>query len=177
MTRLILFLVLFVVAVVGYRMWGGPSQSGQSQPHGVVGQTLPPSMIVTPLHGGDPRPLSEEVIGVTVINYFGSWCAPCRAEVPALLRLRGEGVRVIGVAVRDEPTATQAFLDELGDPFFRVVNDPDGAGMASLGLGADVPQTLVVGRDGEVIFHHSGPLVGTDGEAAIEEIRDLAGPR
>ena len=167
------FLAMGFALLIGYKVWQG---APEPQPE-IVGQRLPASAQVTPIEGGVPYPLSDEIVGVTVINYFASWCAPCRAENPVLLELRAEGVRVIGVAVRDEPAATQAFLDNLGDPFFRVMLDPTGGSMTALGLGADMPQTLVVSTDGEILMRHSGPLVGTDGEAALEEIRERAGPR
>ena len=163
------------IALIGYRIWQGSPAA--EAPAAIVGEQLPRTALVTPLTGGEPYPLSDEIVGVTVINYFGSWCAPCHAENPVLLQLRAEGVRLVGVAVRDNPVSTQAFLDQLGDPFFRVMADEAGATMAELNLGADMPQTLVVSSDGEILMRHSGPLVGTDGEAALEEIRALAGPR
>lgn len=159
--------------LVGYKACQGAPQA----PPEIVGQRLGPSAQVMPLEGGEPYPLSNEIVGVTVVNYFASWCAPCRAENPVLLQLRAEGVRVIGVAVRDEPAAARGFLDDLGDPFFRVMLEPTGGSMAALGLGADMPQTLVISANGEILMRHSGPLVGTDGEAAVEQIRELAGPR
>lgn len=168
------FLVVVLAILAGYRIWQG---APESPPPPVVGQSLPATALVTPLTGGEPYPLSDEIVGVTVINYFASWCGPCHAENPVLLQLRAEGVRLVGVAVRDDPVNTQAFLDQLGDPFFRVMTDGQGSTMAALNLGADMPQTLVVSADGEILMRHSGPLVGTDGEAALEEIRALAGPR
>lgn len=167
------FLAIGFALLISYKVW----ERAPEAPPAIVGQRLAASAQVTPLEGGVSYPLSDEIVGVTVINYFASWCAPCRAENPVLLELRAEGVRVIGVAVRDQPVAAQAFLNELGDPFFRVMLDPTGASMTALGLGADMPQTLVVSADGEILMRHSGPLVGTDGEAAVEQIRDLAGPR
>lgn len=167
------FLAIGFAILIAYKVWQG---APPAQPE-IVGQRLPASAQVTPIEGGEPYPLSDEIVGVTVVNYFASWCAPCRAENPVLLQLRAEGVRVIGVAVRDEPAAAQGFLDDLGDPFFRVMLDPTGGSMTALGLGADMPQTLVVSSSGEILMRHSGPLVGADGEAAIEQIRELAGPR
>lgn len=173
----LVFLAVGFAVLTGYRAWTAQSGEHSATPPLVVGQQLPASAVVTPLVGADAYPLSDEIVGVTVINYFGSWCRPCRSENPALLELRTGGVRVIGVAVRDEPNAIRQFLDELGDPFFRVLMDNEGASMQALGMGAEIPQTLVVSASGEVLQHHSGPLVGTDGEAALEEIRELAGPR
>lgn len=167
-----------ILGLFGHRYLESRSEIADQATVGItMGRDLPSSAIVTPLHGGDPRPLSDEIVGATVVNFFASWCAPCRAENATLLQLRAEGVRVVGVAVRDEAYATQAFLDELGDPFFRVMADPQSEAMLNLGLGSDLPQTLVVSSDGRVILHHSGALVGTDGEAALREIREMAGPR
>jgi cytochrome c biogenesis protein CcmG/thiol:disulfide interchange protein DsbE len=173
-----IFTALILIGLVAYFVWSRSSgPSPDTGPTEIVGRDLPATAQVTRLTGGDLYPLSQEVVGVTVVNFFGSWCAPCRAENPVLLQLQGEGVRVIGVAVRDDPAATQQFLDDLGDPFFRVLSDRPGETLTHLGLGGDVPQTLVVAADGEVLFHHAGALVGTDGEAALVEIRELAGPR
>ncbi len=165
-------LILVLVAGIWIYMRREPAPAETLQ----VGRALP-EVMVTPLAGGDPRPLSEEVVGVTVVNVFASWCAPCRAEHPVLTQLSREGVRIVGLAYRDQPANTQTFLTELGDPYFRVVSDPEGTGDIALGLAGAVPQTFVVSADGEVLFRHSGPLVGTDGEEALSEIRELAGPR
>lgn len=167
------FLAIGFAILLGWRFWMA-SPEGKAE---AVAESLPASAQVFPMAGGEPHPLSDEIIGVTVVNLFGSWCAPCHAENPVLLQLRSEGVRIVGVAVRDRPQDTQAFLDELGDPFFRVVLDPPGGVATALGLGPDMPQTLVISPSGEVLYRHSGALVGTDGEAALEEIRELAGPR
>lgn len=171
---------LIVIAfsiLIGYRhLAASPEASEQAPAEALIDQDLPTTAVVIPLRGGEPRPLSDEIVGATVINFFASWCAPCHAENPTLLQLRAEGVRVVGVAVRDEPAATQTFLDELGDPYFRVMTDPQGEAMQALRLGSDLPQTLVVSSDGRVLMRHSGALLGTDGQDALEEIRDLAGP-
>lgn len=137
-----------------------------------IGRDLP-EITVTPLAGGDPRPLSEEIVGVSVINVFASWCAPCRAEHPVLTALNADGVRVVGLAWRDPPLNTQAFLTELGDPYARVMTDAEGEADRALGLDGAIPATFVVSASGEVLLRHHGPLVGTDGEAALAEIRRL----
>ena len=83
------------------------------------------------LTGDQPGPghLDLKTAGVgkpMLVNVFASWCGPCRAEHPRLMALKAQGVQIVGVALRDEPEATRAFLDEMGDPYTRVLVDADG---------------------------------------------------
>lgn len=101
-----------------------------------------------------------------VINVFASWCTPCRAEHPQLMALAAGGVDVVGVAFKDDPTATARFLDELGNPFNDVGLDPDGRFALELGA-AGVPETFVIGADGTVRAVHRGPLTPEVVESTI----------
>lgn len=92
-----------------------------------------------------------------VINMFASWCLPCRAEHPVLMQLRESGVEIVGVAYKDEPAQTQAFLARLGDPFNAVGVDRDGRFGLELGI-LGVPETFVVSADGTIVAVHRGPL-------------------
>ena len=60
-----------------------------------------------------------------LVNFFASWCAPCRAEAPALALL-AETLPVIGIAYKDKPADTQAFLTQYGNPFSAIGVDRDG---------------------------------------------------
>jgi len=92
-----------------------------------------------------------------VVNMFASWCTPCRAEHPQLMALQASGVEILGVAYKDRPDATRAFLGDLGNPFTRVGQDPDGRFGIELGV-VGVPETFVVGPDGTIRAVHRGPL-------------------
>jgi cytochrome c biogenesis protein CcmG/thiol:disulfide interchange protein DsbE len=92
-----------------------------------------------------------------VINVFASWCTPCRAEHPQLMALQASGVEVVGVAYKDQPAATMAFLNDLGDPFTAVGQDPEGRFALELGI-LGVPETFVIGADGTIRAVHRGPL-------------------
>ena len=93
-----------------------------------------------------------------IVNVFASWCAPCRIEHPKLLALKARGVAVVGIAYKDEPEATRAFLDELGDPFAMVLVDYDGRAGLDLGI-SGVPETFAVDAMGKIVAKHSGPLL------------------
>lgn len=94
----------------------------------------------------------------TVVNFWASYCGPCRLEHPILRALRAErGVRIFGVAYKDDAAKARAFLDELGDPFDRIGADPEGRTAIEWGL-TGVPETFVVDAAGIVRAHIPGPL-------------------
>lgn len=164
----LLALAALAALFVGWSLKRDP----EVRPDALVGRPLP-AIAVEPLGGGAPRPLNATVEGLTVVNVFASWCAPCRVEHPELMRLRAAGVRVIGVAYKDTPEAARAFLEELGDPYAAVYQDPDGRVGIELGV-SGVPETFVVDADGVVRAKQAGPLVGADGEALLAQVRAAA---
>jgi len=98
---------------------------------------------------------------VTVVNFWATWCPPCRAEHPVLKKMAEDGVRVAGVNIRDDDAKAVAYLAEEGNPFFAVASDPAMRGAIDWGVTAP-PETFIVGGDGTVLFRFVGPLVGTD---------------
>ena len=91
-----------------------------------------------------------------LVNVFASWCAPCRAEAPALALL-AEQIDILGIAYKDRPEDSLTFLDQYGDPFVAIGVDRDGdAGMAWGVYG--VPETFLVGGDGTILMRHAGPI-------------------
>lgn len=125
-------------------------------PDALVGRPLPQLMLPT-LVGGEAAPLRAAVEGPTLVNVFASWCVPCEVEHPELVRLSRSGVRVVGVAYKDDPAKTAAFLGRLGNPFATVFTDRDGRAGIELGV-SGVPETFLVGSDGVVVAKHAGPL-------------------
>lgn len=158
MKRLAAFAPLIVLAAIALLsvvllMRGGERQTvtaGQldrAQPHYSLAR----------LGGGAPV-TSEDLAGrAHVINLFASWCTPCRAEHAVLTALQARGVAIVGVAYKDRPEQTRAFLDQLGDPFVAVGLDPNGRYGLELGM-AGVPETFVIGADGRIRAVHRGPL-------------------
>ena len=100
---------------------------------------------------------------VTVLNFWASWCPPCRAEHPVLLDMAARGIRVAGVNMMDDDAKAVAYLAEDGNPFFGVATDPDGRNRVEWGVTAP-PETFILAGDGTVLFRFVGPLVGTDYE-------------
>lgn len=117
-----------------------------------------PELTVTPL--GDIPGFEREVLttgGVKLVNFWASWCAPCRVEHPQLNTLAGEGVPIYGINYKDEAAKAQGFLDELGNPYVAVVQD--GGGRTGLDWGLyGVPETFVIDGDGVVVKRFAGPI-------------------
>lgn len=114
---------------------------------------------------------------VVVINVWGSWCAPCRAEAPHLVKVandtKADGVEFVGVNTRDpDKSAAVAFEKEFKVPYPSLY-DPMGKLMLRFPPGSlnpkAIPSTLVVDRDGKVAARALKPL----GE---EELRKMLDP-
>ena len=100
---------------------------------------------------------------VVVVNFWASWCPPCRAETPTLIALANEGVRVVGVNMMDDAEQAKAFLASDGNPFAAILFDPKGKTRLDWGVTAP-PETFILRGDGTVAYKFIGPLVGDDYE-------------
>ena len=97
-----------------------------------------------------------------IVNFFASWCLPCRVEQPVLMGLRDQyHVPIFGVNYKDKPEAALAWLKESGNPFAAVGADPDGRLAINMGV-AGVPESFVIDRHGNVIYRHAGPVTPND---------------
>jgi cytochrome c biogenesis protein CcmG/thiol:disulfide interchange protein DsbE len=92
-----------------------------------------------------------------LLNVFASWCVPCIAEAPQLMRLKALGVPIDGLAVRDTGPAVAAFLKRNGDPYARIGSDAQSAVQLSLGS-SGVPETFVVDGRGVVVKQVIGDI-------------------
>ncbi len=147
-------LVALAAMFVGWSLKRDP----QFKPAAMVGKEVPETVLPM-LSGAGEVDLKTAGVGKPmVVNLFASWCAPCRAEHAQLMAMRAKGVRIIGVAYRDDPAKTQAFLDELGNPFAVVLVDREGRAGIELGV-SGVPETFAVDAWGRIVGKSSGPLL------------------
>lgn len=121
-------------------------------------------------------PLPDTDGAIVVVNFWGSWCGPCRAEQPILeaawKRYRGRGVRFIGVNTRrDQRAAALAFLEEF-DVTYPSIYDPTSAIAADFGV-RFMPATFVIDRQGRVAARVFGAVRDRSELAALLD-RELA---
>ncbi len=154
-------LIFGALAALFYKtLWAGDASR---IPSALIGQSAP----ALDLPGlGDAAGLKDADLRqghVTVVNVFASWCMPCHEEHDVLLDLAADkalaakGVRLVGVAQKDDPENVRRFLGAKGDPYARVALDRDGRAGIDWGV-YGVPETFIVKGDGTVAFKFIGPL-------------------
>ena len=97
---------------------------------------------------------------IKFVNFWASWCAPCRAEHSILKEITDLNYTVIGINYKDDPKSALQFLEELGDPYLKVGADISGRNGLDWGL-YGVPETFVINRNGKIILRHAGPITTT----------------
>ena len=95
----------------------------------------------------------------TLINFFASWCTPCKAEHHLFFEIKNEfpELFILGFAHKDDPNDSKKYLNEEGNPYSYVGIDLDGKIAFEFGV-FGLPETFVVSNDGKIIYKHTGPL-------------------
>ena len=138
-------------------------------PSPLIGKPIPPFNLPA-LEGSNLSGFDDSTLrrgGVTLVNVFASWCAPCRDEHPVLIELSKHdiitksGVRLAGLAYKDEPSQSLRFSRELGNPYQLIGVDRSGRVGIDWGV-YGVPETFVVKGDGTLAYKFIGPLSQKD---------------
>ena len=123
-------------------------------------------------HTGSAVKLADYKGKVILLNFWGSWCLPCKSEIPAFIELqdqyRDRGLVVLGVAVEDTPEAVRAYASEakINYRLAMTQDDIEDAYGPIYGL----PISFLIGRDGSICMKHVGPV---NKEQAEREIKSL----
>lgn len=141
-------------------LWGMWREDPNALPSTMVGREAP--MVPQTTLSGKVQ-LTDEMLrepGVKLVNFWASWCPPCRAEHPTLMDLSRQ-LPVYGINLKDPEVNALAFLDQDGDPFGAIATDPNGRGAIDWGVTAP-PETFIIDGEGKVLFRYVGPLLRED---------------
>ncbi|MCA0962845.1 TlpA disulfide reductase family protein [Salipiger bermudensis] len=129
--------------------------------------------------GGEPLALSDWQGKWVLVNFWATWCAPCRKEMPALAALQdalgGERFEVVTIATgRNPPPAMEAFFEEIGVDSLPLHRDPGSALAREMGV-LGLPITVILNPEGEEVARLRGDA-DWDSESAHAVIGALIGP-
>lgn len=160
MRRLVFLLPILIVAALVAAFWRGldPNRDPSALPSALIGKPAPAFDLPGLAEGAPHLDLAAFKGKLVAVNFFASWCLPCRAEHPFLKQVSAElDVPVIGIAWKDKPDAARAFLAELGDPYAATGADENGRTGIDFGI-TGVPETFLVDGNGVVRYRLAGPV-------------------
>lgn len=145
-----------LLAVFLWRLGDAPEIRGGDSP--LIGMARPDFDLASPLPGLPGLRAADLDGKVVILNFFASWCAPCRAEHPLLMDLAKTGkTLLVGIAFQDKPADSAAFLAELGNPFANLGADEAGRTGIAFGI-SGVPETFIIDAKGIIRYRLAQPL-------------------
>ena len=125
-------------------------------PSVMIGKAAP-TLVTEPI--GNLNPVTKEMMQtgeLKLVNFWASWCGPCRAEHPNLTQLAKNGLPVLGLNFKDTDINALRFLQELGNPYDGV-SSIDGRQSLEWGV-YGVPETFLLDRNGKILYRATGPI-------------------
>ena len=105
----------------------------------------------------------------TLINFWASWCAPCRVEHPYLMMLsKHQHLKILGINFKDKKINALKFLEELGDPYHYLAKDSSGKQSVNFGI-YGIPESILIDNKFKILKKIIGPL----NEKDLEEIKEI----
>ena len=152
-------LIVLIIALLAYTLWSGLSEKGNIEiPSQLVGRTAPEFALQS--FSGEEVKFSDFRGKTVLVNFWASWCHPCREEAPVLektyMSLSGRQVEFIGINIMDDRKSAEEYIKSFGGTFVNVY-DPENRIHLDYGVGG-VPETFFVNPDGIITGKHRGPL-------------------
>ena len=149
LTTICLFFLIFILL----------EKKPNDPPSALLNKNLPTFSSIS-LYNNEKTLISENLKGkYTLINFFASWCAPCRAEHHLFFKIKKEipELYILGFSHKDDLNDSKKYLEEEGNPYSFVGIDKDGKIAFDFGV-FGLPETFIIYKDGEIIYKHTGPL-------------------
>ena len=128
-------------------------------PSALLNKSLPTFSSIN-LYDTEEFLLSDSLKGqYTLINFFASWCTPCRAEHHLFFKIKKEipELFILGFSHKDDLDDSKKYLEEEGNPYSFVGVDSDGKIAFDFGV-FGLPETFIINEDKKIIYKHTGPL-------------------
>ena len=149
LTAICLFFLIFILL----------EKKPNDPPSALLNKNLPVFSSIN-LYNNKETLLSDSLKGkYTLINFFASWCTPCRAEHHLFFKIKKEipELFILGFSHKDNLGDSKKYLEEEGNPYSFVGIDSDGKIAFDFGV-FGLPETFITNKNGEIIFKHTGPL-------------------
>ena len=154
----IILLILFIIGV----FFVGLNKNSIYDTKNLVGQKIGKIQLE---HFTDNRIITEDDLkknNFTLINFWASWCGPCRIEHPMLLKLNEEkNLELLGVNYKDKKNNALEFLKDLGDPYDDLARDELGKHSINFGI-YGIPESILINKDLVIIKKFIGPISQND---------------
>ncbi len=161
LTAICLFFLLFILL----------DKNPNEPPSALLNKDIP-SVSTTNLYNNDEVLSLENLKGrYILINFFASWCAPCKAEHHLFFKIKKDmpELFILGFSHKDNPDDSKKYLRTEGDPYSFVGIDQDGKIAFEFGV-FGLPETFIINNEGKIIFKHTGPLTNKIIENEIAEL-------
>ena len=107
----------------------------------------------------------------TLINFFSSWCGPCRKEHKFLMQLsKNKDMKIFGINFKDKKSNANEFLNKLGNPYYLIAADSTGKKSISFGV-YGIPETILINKDLIIVKKYIGPIDQNDVKEILKEIK------
>ena len=169
MKRILFALPLMIFALFVSYMTIGLQRNPHYIPSTLINRSVP-IFHTSPLYENENGFSNQDLIGQpSIVNFFASWCAPCRIEHPILSRLAEQFfIPIYSINYRDNPQEARRWLTNLGNPYHRIGIDPQGQIAIQWGV-TGIPETFIVDHNGHIRYKHIGPI-------QISDVQETIGP-
>ena len=166
---IILFIFLFVIGIFYISL----SRDTNYNPLGLINKETPEFKIIS---FDDSNFYTKDDIkknNYTLINFWASWCAPCKIEHPILMKLsQKKNLMLLGINFKDKETQAKTFLSELGNPYDLLAKDKNGKNSVKFGI-YGIPESILINKELVIIQKFVGPLSVDDFNNIIKIIEQL----
>ena len=166
---IILFIFLFVISI----FYIGLTRDTNYNTSSLINKDIPEFQIISFDESNFYTRDDIKKNNYTLINFWASWCVPCRIEHPLLMKLsQKKNLIILGINFKDKEPQAKTFLSELGDPYYLLAKDKNGKQSVRLGI-YGIPESILINKDLMIIQKFVGPLSVDDYNNIIKIIEKL----